>query len=206
MAHGRLVRLGRHHVHVADGLEGLLEHEQSPGLDPVVVGDGDPGRVVHSRRGFGVLDGERGLGSCHARPPPAARPGRGRWRDARADRPRAGRRRPARSVRVRGPCCPLGWLACPFWGLSSLMGWVGPGRPPQERAGPRRRVCPGCRLATAADEDRWLGRAARHDDWRRRHAHRPAGPRLQAARSAARHVPWPTCGRSLAGRRRRTRR
>ena len=41
VAHGRLVRVGRHDVDVTDGVERLLEREQAAGLDAVVVGDQD---------------------------------------------------------------------------------------------------------------------------------------------------------------------
>ena len=144
VAHGRLVRLGRHHVHVADGLERLLEREQSTRLDAVVVGDEDA-RAGSSTpaRGFGSW---MRAGSVRAtrRPPPAARPGRGRWRDRSSRSPS---RRPSPPGALRPgtrPCCPLGWLASPFRGLSSLIGWSVPVAP--LRSGPARRwVCPGCR-------------------------------------------------------------
>ncbi len=48
-----LVGLGRHHIHVTDGLQRLLEGEQAARLDAVVVGDEDArtGRPVAERPG-----------------------------------------------------------------------------------------------------------------------------------------------------------
>ena len=113
---GRLVRLRREHVDVAERLQRLLQGEQAARLDAVVVGDQMRGRVVHSASGRASRGGGARRGSAAFAGAPAGSP-RSRSMSRRSMRCRVAQpcAAPARAVRrrsvVAGSCRRRGRLA-----------------------------------------------------------------------------------------------